>query len=115
MTGYDLYKKICALLGYSYSNTDANDRRLIRIQEILEQIALDLKFEPTKMLSEEIIIEAKKKEALIYGTAMMLAASEGDSGNTKMFAQLYNAKRGSALCSKDNVSDTLPTTFDGGA
>ncbi len=115
MTGYDVYKKICALLGYSFTDTTANDRRLVRMQEIIEQISLDLKFESPKNLSQEIIIQAKKKEALIYGAAMMLAVTEGDSGKTKMFAQLYNSKRSTALCEKETLSDALPTTSDGGA
>ena len=115
MTGYDVYKKACALLGYSLTESVASDRRSKRMPDVLSQIGADLKVEIPESLSGEIVIEARKKEAFIYGAAMMLAVTENDSGHTRMFAELYNAKRASALCAKDSVTDTLPTAFDGGA
>lgn len=110
-----MYKKICALMGYSLTEGVASDRRNQRMNDILTQIGLDLKVEIPESLTTEIVIEAKKKEAFIYGAAMMLAVTEKDSGNASFFAELYNAKRSAALCDCDSVTDVLPTASDGGA
>lgn len=114
MTGYDVLRRICTLLGYSYTESVANKRITEKTQEIITQIALDLKIDCPKSLSDKIIANGKKSEALIYGSAMMLAISENDASHGALFAELYSAKRTSALCETQNRQDVLPTSLLGG-
>lgn len=114
MQGYDIYKRICVLLGYNTENGELSDTRAGRMTDIINQISQDLRIEPIESLSQQMTVEPKKAEALVYGCAMMLAVSEGDASKASVYSQLYNAKRMSALCQKDIVEDTLPTNTDGG-
>lgn len=115
MTGYDVYNKVCALLGYSSQEDNCTDRRAERMTDIINQITADLKTDSVNSLNEEIKTDTKKAEALIYGCAMMLAVTESDAGHAKLFADLYSAKRAHALCSSDNREDCLPAPVSGGA
>lgn len=114
MTGYDLYKKICALLGYAVSTNTVGDRRAERMTDIINQISADLKMPKISRLSSEICAHPEKREALIYGCAMMLAVTEQDASNAAFFAELYNAKRTAALCEGDCRKDVLPVPGYGG-
>lgn len=114
MTGYNIYKKICALLGYSVGSDSHSDRRTERMTSIINQIAQDLKIDAISSLSEKIETTPQKKEALIYGCAMMLAVTESDSSHANLFGELYNAKRGAALSCTDTRQDTLPAPSEGG-
>ncbi len=115
MKGSDLYKRVLNLLGY-LNNDDsiASDMALYkRAIHAFNQILLDLNEKEITDLNCEIDIPQKNREALIYGVAMILSLTSGDSERNRLFADIYNAKRSAALSSTDKVSDVLPITFGG--
>ncbi len=114
MTGYDIFKRVCALLGcYDFlENTD--NARSTSFCGIVNQIALDLKLGPIENLSQEIGCNSKFYDALIYGCAMLFSASLRDNGCVKMYSQLYSFKRSKALSTGDTIYDVLPSVFEGG-
>ncbi len=111
MTGYDVYKRCMALMGYVTSSSEIiSDYTLIaRFTEILNQIALDLKLSPIESLSEEITENTSKLDALCYGAAMLLSFSESDITKNQFFTNIYNSKRIAALSEVSSVSDVLPS------
>lgn len=114
MTGYDIYNRVCALLGYSTQEDNCTDSTTERMTDIINQIATDLKTDSINSLNEKIKTDTKKAEAMIYGCAMMLAVATGDAGHARIFADLYNCKRSAALCSSDKREDCLPSPSGGG-
>ena len=114
MTGYDVLKKVCLLLGYSFEEQVQSLRFTEKIEEFITHISLDLKIEPVGSLTERIETTSQKREALIYGCAMMLAVSENDGKMATLFADIYNSKRSTALSSKDTRTDVLPVSDTGG-
>ncbi len=114
MTGYELYKRVCALLGYHYTDKDDDNAKGTAFCGMINQMAEDLKIPEIKSLSDKIEVPPHKKEALIYGCAMLHAAALNDSGCVKMFSQLYLNKRSKALNETDKREDTLPKPFIGG-
>ena len=115
MTGNDLYKRTLGLLGYLNSNmVSANkDNLLKRATDIINQICSDLRLPSISKLSDKIEANALKTDALIYGTAMLIALTEGDGAKNELFASLYNQKRAAALSQIEIVEDKLPVTSDG--
>jgi len=113
MTGYDIAKKVAALLGYSL-NDEHTTARKDRIFHIINRVSEDLNISAIDNLTAEITAPAVKIEALIYGSAMMLAVSESDAGHAQIFAQLYSAKRTAALSGTTTREDVLPTSDFGG-
>ena len=113
MTGYKLYKRVCSLLGYNDFGTNEDTKSGLFLS-ILNQICEDLKIAEIKSLSDEIIFEAHKKEALIYGSAMLFSASLNDSGCADMYTSIYNSKRSKALSETDTRKDVLPKPLNGG-
>ena len=116
MTGFEIYKRCLALLGYTSSDDETVQSKtlLSRMPEIINQIALDLRLEPISSLSSKIDAEAEILDALCNGCAMLLALSEGDGGKNQLFATIYNSKRASALGGSYIKSDVLPSPFGGG-
>ena len=114
MTGYELYKKVCALLGYHYTDKDSDNTTGTAFCGMINQIAADLKISEIKSLADKIELGLNKWEALIYGCAMLYATSLKDSGCVKMFSQLYTSKRGKALNDTAQREDILPKPVVGG-
>ena len=114
MNGYDIYRRVMSLLGYSLPDNPSDDRRLSRVLHILNQLASDLKLDPVSSVSQEIKATELKAEALCYGCAMLLALAEGDGAKNRLFADIYNAKRASALSGCEIIEDTLPDVGSGG-
>ena len=116
MTGYDIYKRCMALMGYTTSNDEViSDHTLIsRFTEIINQIALDLKLSPIQSLSDKISVNDAKTDALCYGAAMLLSFSEGDLTRNQFFTNIYNSKRNIALSEITSISDVLPSVGSGG-
>lgn len=110
MTGYDIFAKAVLRLGYDQSH---NEHLIGRGAEFVSQIAADLRLPAIKSLSEEIEVGPEGLEALCCGVAMLLALSEADGERHRLFCELYNAKRGSALGHNDRVEDRLPTAESG--
>ena len=115
MTGFDVYNRCMALLGYTYQEGEYVVGKTLkaRFPEIFNQILLDLKIEPTEDLSTDIPLNSKQKDALINGCAMLISLSEGDSDKNRLFTTLYNGKRASALSEKSFVEDAIPNVSGG--
>ena len=113
MTGYDVLKKVCFLLGYSFEEQVQSLRFTEKIEEFINHISLDLKIETVSSLTEKIETTSQKREALIYGCAMMLAVSESDGKMATLFADIYNSKRATVLSATDTRSDVLPISNTG--
>ena len=109
MTGYDIYKKVLSISGYSTSEDDFLQQvTLERMPDIINQICFDLKLNTISELENKIVATSKQLDALCYGVAMLLAVSEGETEKNKLFAQIYNAKRAAVLCETQSVEDKLP-------
>ncbi len=114
MTGYDILKQTCALLGYESQIYNSDDSKKIAFWHILNQILTDLELPETKGLSDILTLSQKQKEALIYGCAMLFSASVSDIALSNTFTALYNGKRNGVLCKKDIREDTIPFPVNGG-
>lgn len=115
MTGFDVYNRCMALLGYTYKEDEIITGKTLkaRFPEMLGQILLDLKIENVSDLSDDIPVTSKQIDAVVYGCAMLLSLSEGDADKNRIFTSLYNGKRITALSEKCLVEDTMPTTSGG--
>lgn len=116
MTGYDIYKRASALLGYEIQNEDTaeNQSFINRLPFLINQILAELKTKPIENLYDKIELAPKSQEAVCYGTAMLIALSESDGTKNQIFANIYNAKRASALSKTDKINDVLPSVGSGG-
>ena len=110
MTGNDVFNRALNLLGYlnSFSVRADNENMLKMVPDIINQICFDLKIPSINRLSDKIEAANKISDALCYGVAMLMAAVVGDSDKNKLFADIYNAKRATALSSVDIIEDKLP-------
>ena len=111
MTGFDVYNRCMALLGYNYQEGEiiAGETLKARFPEILNQILLDLKLDICDDLSIEIPLNLKQADALVNGCAMLLSLSEGDAQKNQLFTSIYNGKRSAALSGKSLIEDVIPT------
>ena len=111
MTGFDVYKRCLALMGYNLSESSVSNQLLLeKFSQILNQAASDLKIPHIKSLGENIEASPAKSEALCYGAAMLLSLTEGATDKNQVVTGIYNSKRAAALSQKDNIEDVLPTT-----
>ncbi len=116
MTGYDIYKRASALLGYNIQNGETAEHSSLtnRLPHLINQILSELKIKEIESLYDKIDASPQKAEAIYYGTAMLIALSESDGTKNQIFADIYNAKRTSALSQTDTVLDVLPSVGSGG-
>lgn len=114
MTGYDLLKRAVSLLGY-----EGNDVVLIRdknpevIKGFINQILCDLKIEEISDLSQTPSFDRTVAETVVYGLAMLLSLTEGESEKNRVFTDIYNKKRSAVLKNILSVKDVLPKITDG--
>jgi len=115
MKGYDIFYRAITLLGYSdRESEDITVARLIKsAPDIISQISVDLKCFPVSSLSDEIEISLIKQDALFYGVAMLLALIDGDIELNRVFTNIYNSKRTTALSEIGTVKDNLPNVVMG--
>jgi len=115
MTGYDVYKRTLSLSGRSDSAEGGFSQQVLleRMPDIINQICFDLKIDPIKALEDTLNANDKQIDALCYGTAMLLAVSEGESGRNQLFTQIYNAKRAAALSEMTRIEDNMPSVSYG--
>lgn len=109
MTGYEIYCRATALLGYSErgfagESESFSDDYLVFINRILSDLGCGQITDPTV----EIALESKREEALLYGVAMMAALSVADRMKAAEFEDRYRKKRAAALSDLGVISDTLP-------
>ena len=110
MTGYDAVKRAMNLLGYSAEEGERYETNSASVNGlgIIKQISSDLGCGIISSLSASLEISPEKEEALCYGTAMLLALREGDAEKNRLFAEIYNQKRGTALAGLTHIKDCLP-------
>lgn len=110
MKGFDIYKKAMLLLGYNdiVNNPPLQIRFEEQGAELISQIAADLQILDISSLSSDLVIDTVQAEALIYGTAMLLSLTEGDTSKNRVFTELYNAKRAAALKKIGKITDIMP-------
>ena len=115
MTGYDVIKRAMHLLGYSGQEGDPSESNSTALKglEIINQLLPDLNCNGIFSLLDSLEIPKAKEEALIYGAAMLLALTEDDANKNHLFAEMYNAKRATALAEISGVKDTLPKVITG--
>lgn len=114
MTGYNIYKRVCSLLGYNEDENTHNVAKAQAMTEIINRIMTDLKENEIENLSSVFNIEKEKEDALIYGCAMLLAVTMNDAAHAKVFSVIYNAKRSTSLAGTDIRVDVLPKPINGG-
>lgn len=114
MTGYDIFKRVCLLLGYHDMAENADNVKITAFSGMLKQIGEDLQIEGIKNMTDSITADKKQIEALIYGCAMLFSASLNDSGCAQMYSKIYNGKRSGALSKTDIRLDVLPNPTQGG-
>ena len=116
MTGFDVYKRCLALMGYTLEDNEvlAEKSLTTRMPELINYIADELHLPTIKKLSDVIKGTSQQIEALCAGSVMLFALSEGDSEKNKVFSSIYNAKRGAILSRSEVVSDVLPKPLGGG-
>ena len=114
MTGYDIFKRVCAVLGYTDFSANPDGLTDVSFWHILNQILSDLKLPEAETLSSVIEANQKQQEAIIYGSASLFAGSFNDITLANTFTQLYNAKRSVVLCEIDTRTDVIPTPPQGG-
>ena len=114
MTGNNVLNRVTALLGYTDKNGQMSENNIIksRLLDYINQITLDLDGTgDLKALYDIIKIKKECEEALIYGVAMLLALSVGDSEKNSIFANVYNFKRaaakGNTVLKVDNMPDVV--------
>lgn len=115
MTGHKIYTRVLNLLGYiNHDNSITPDAELQgRALHALNQILIDLKQEEVADMDCEINLSQSSIEALIYGVAMILSLSGCDAEINRVFTQIYNSKRSTALSEICVVTDVLPTVIEG--
>lgn len=116
MTGYEVYRRCLSLLGYTSAENETVSCKalLTRMPDIINSIAADLNIEEIPELTSPINADSKRLDALCCGCTMLLALSEGDGAKNKLFAEIYNSKRGAVLSKTGAIEDRLPKTSDGG-
>lgn len=115
MKANDIYKRVINLLGYiNYDDAMTDDSALYaRALHAINQILVDLKQQEVETMESVIDIPKASVEALVYGTAMMLSLIGCDSELNRVFTQIYNAKRSTALSEISAITDVLPTVIEG--
>lgn len=110
MTGIDILKDVYALLDMDMSGLDSAAKSTARagINRILEDMGAR---RTLNSLYEEIALPENRRDALVYGTAMLICAARGESGSQAYFTELYNGKRAAALGDCCTRRDTLPVSF----
>lgn len=109
MTGYDVIRRAMSLLGYSGgSDPSESEKNSANGFEFIKQLTSDLRCGCVSSLSDSLDISHAKEEALCYGTAMLFALAEGDGEKNRIFAEIYNSKRVTALAETAVIKDSLP-------
>ena len=114
MTGYDIFKMVCALLGCEGFFENGDESKSVSFLYILNQILSDLKLPEVGALSSVIDLSQNQKETVVYGCAMLLAGNLNDMALANTFTQLYNGKRNGILCENTTRQDVIPTPSGGG-
>ena len=110
MTGYEVYHHASAMLGvddgaFSSECESFAEDAIIFINRILHDLGCQEIESPT----DEIKLNGKMTEALLFGVTMMTAFSISDLTKAGEFEGRYRKKRAEALSNLSMVSDVFPT------
>lgn len=90
MNGYRLLDDACRLLGLER----ADDSVKIMGRPIINAVLCELGFAPLSSLSEPVgVLSPKAEQALLFGTAMLIANATGDETGRNSMSQIYSQKR----------------------
>lgn len=107
MNGYKLLDDACRLLGLE----GADDNVKIIGRPLVNAILGELGFAPIDSLSELVgVLSSRAEQALLFGTAMLIAGATGDETGKNTMSELYGRKR-AAL--KGRIS-SVKARFPGG-
>ena len=114
MTGYEIYRQAESLLGYSDTHRicEQDEVTTCGIDQI-NCILADLHCQTIPALVTELELSAPIKEALLCGTAALIALSDGDFEKNRTWATVYQSKRAAALAGIGTISDVLPAPGEG--
>lgn len=112
MTAANVFSRALTLLGYTGdSHTESLKQRaipLINAAYIDVCRAKNIEFLPIKALSDQLSVdEVTSLDVMVYGVAMFIAQSEGDTEIGAYYCDLYNRKR-ATLATTDRIIDVLP-------
>lgn len=112
MTAGQVFTKAMQLLGYVTDGHSGGikSRAIALINAAYVDVcrASRINFEPVRTLAEKFALDNTIiTDVLVYGVAMFIAQSEGDSAMQAVYCDLYNRKRGS-LATSDAIIDVLP-------
>ena len=123
-TGEQIWRQALLLLNYvdAYGCVDRVDsaelwrRGLILINQIYGELWRQEKgeetFVPLRSMKDPVLVSSHTVQAVMpYGVAMLLAQSEGDGDNQRLFTSLYNTKR-TAVSREESRRDVLPRGSD---
>ncbi len=115
MKGLDVYRRCLALMGYTAEDDEVlTEKSLVtRMPELINFIADEIGVPAIEKLSDEIEGTSAQREAIIAGSAMLFALSEGDNGKNQLFAGIYNAKRAKLKACSGKIEDRLPSATGG--
>ena len=110
MTGYEVFHRALALLGYQDGGVGRegetfSGETLIYINQILSDLGLSA----ISLPGEIIPLNRAQAQALVFGVAMLTAVSLSDRLKAESFEERYQKKRASALFDTSSIRDRLPT------
>jgi hypothetical protein len=111
MTVNEIFERTLSLLGYSNIDGTRNGLEVLesRVVHCVNQILSDLEEKVSVTdLSDNITLTGVGMDALIYGTAMLLALNICDSEKNVLFAGLYNIKRATYKSCVAEKKDVFP-------
>ena len=113
MTGYEVYRRAAALLGYyddgiSRENEGFSGESMVFINRILSDLGCEEISSPT----DEISLSSANREALVSGVAMLTALAIADMTKAEEFRSQYQKKRSAALSDICRISDLIPSPLE---
>lgn len=105
MNGYNVLTDAVRLIGLETPDDSLKIRGLAMINTIL----CELGYHPIRLLSQKTeVYSAVAVQALIVGTAMLIANSLGDSDCRNALSSAYNDIRRSAMGNINRIRDVMP-------
>lgn len=108
-----IFERAVRLCGISEEYLHGNDLLSLRARALsaINTTLFDLCGEgAANALSEEADITPAVADAAVYGTAMFISLSHGDTDKSSLFSEIYNAKRAAVKAEVTAVRDLLPKT-----
>lgn len=108
-----IFERAVRLCGISEEYLHGNDLLSLRVRALsaINSTLFDLcGAEEANTLSEDLDITPAVADAAVYGAAMFISLSHGDTDKSSLFSGVYNAKRAAVKAETGAVRDVLPET-----